>query len=258
MIKAIKWAWNKIVIAGDTWWLLLIGLGIALSPINNAWLTKIATDSEGHTSFFLPSFGYLLQFMGSGMFLFDNWKRVKATGWGPRRLVIPLLIIAAAISLSGLAEHGIQAKFAPMGAAAGLFALYMSSRVLGPKVFYPLGTGVLAGAVGTITYAAFHTTDPAPTGGYIFGTNYDIIAGYLIIGAAVVVKRPAQYILLGTGAVALALSGSSESFIPLAVVGIAALWRRDVGWRALRILAPAVVISVLILSTGYATDILYV
>jgi len=43
-------------------WAYLIGIGLALVPIHNRWITNLATNSEGITEFFIPSFGYALCF----------------------------------------------------------------------------------------------------------------------------------------------------------------------------------------------------
>ena len=77
--------------AYSKWWLILIGFGMAVIPIHNTWLTRLATiygDKSpgetlyGETLFFLPAFGYLLLIMGAGMFLLYNWNRVRAAGLG--------------------------------------------------------------------------------------------------------------------------------------------------------------------------------
>ena len=47
------------------WWVVVIGSGLALSPVHNHWLTKLATNQKGETLFFLPAFGYLLLIMGA-------------------------------------------------------------------------------------------------------------------------------------------------------------------------------------------------
>ena len=109
-------------------WAITIGAGIALSPIHNQYLTQLTTNSEGETLFFLPAFGYLLLIMGSGLFLLNNWQRVKEVGWGDRRVVGCLLFIVLAIAASGAAYSGLQAMFAPLGMGLVLFALYLTGR----------------------------------------------------------------------------------------------------------------------------------
>jgi len=234
------------------WWSIIIGAGIALSPIHNQYLTQLASNSEGETLFFLPAFGYLLLIMGAGLFLLNNWHRVKEVGWGDRRVVGCLLFTVLAISASGAAYSGLQARFAPMGMGLALFALFLCGRVLGKDMFLPLAVGAVIASLGVIAHQAVHPG--VMTGGFIFEDNYDIVVGYVLLGAALFIHRW-QWILAGLALVAILLTGSPEGLFALGVVGIVVLLRQDWGKRLAVVLAPVAIIVVVGLVSGYGQQL---
>jgi hypothetical protein len=69
------------------------------------------------------------------------WSRI---GFGNKQITIPLIIIAIAISFSGIQAQGIAAKIAPAGMALVLLAAYFVSRILGERVFFCLWRSVLS------------------------------------------------------------------------------------------------------------------
>jgi len=247
------------------WWATTIGAGIALSPIHNQHLTQLTSNSRGETLFFLPAFGYLLLIMGAGLFLLNNWHRVKTVGWGDKRVVGCLLFIVLAISASGAAYTGLQDRFAPMGMGLALFALYLCGRVLGKAMFLPLAVGAVIASLGKAMFLplavgaviaslgviAHQVVHPGViTGGFVFEGNYDIVVGYVLLGAALFIHRW-QWVLAGLALVAVLLTGSPEGLFALGVVGIIVLVRRDWGKRLVVVLAPVAVIVVMGLVSGY-------
>jgi len=230
------------------WWAIVIGAGIALSPIHNQYLTQLATNSKGETMFFLPAFGYLLLIMGAGLFLLNNWHRVKEVGWGDRRVVGCLLFIVLAISASGAAYSGLQARFAPMGMGLALFALYLCGRVLGKDMFLPLAVGAVIASLGVIAHQVVYPG--VITGGFVFEDNYDIVVGYVLLGVALFTHRW-QWILAGLALVAVLLTGSPEGLFALGAVGVAILVRRDWGRKLAIVLALVAVIVVVGLVSGH-------
>jgi len=230
------------------WWSAIIGAGIALSPIHNQWLTHLATNSKGETLFFLPAFGYLLLIMGAGLFLLNNWQRVKDVGWGDRRVVGSLLFIVLAISASGAAYSGLQARFAPAGMGLALFALYLCGRVLGKDMFLPLAVGAVVASLGVIAHQVVHPG--VITGGFVFEDNYDIVVGYVLLGATLFIHRW-QWILVGLALVAILLTGSPEGLFALGVVGVVILVRRDWSRKLVVVLTPVIIIVVVGLVSGY-------
>jgi hypothetical protein len=226
----------------------VIGAGVALSPIHNQWLTQLLTNSKGETLFFLPAFGYLLLIMGSGLFLLNNWNKVKAIGWGDKRIVGCLLFIVLAISASGAAYTGLQDRFAPTGMGLALFALYLCGRVLGKDMFLPLAVGAAIASVGVIAHQFVYPG--VVTGGFVFEDNYDIVVGYVLLGAALWIHKW-QWILAGLALVAILLTGSPEGLFAIGVIGVAVLVRRDWSRKLAIVLAPVAVIAVLVLVSGY-------
>jgi len=232
----------------NRWWLAIIGTGIAISPIHNQYLTQLTTNSRGETLFFLPAFGYLLLIMGTGLFLLYNWDKVKEVGWGDRRVVGSLLFIVLAISASGAVYTGLQARFAPMGMGAALFALYLCGRVLGKDMFLPLAVGAVIASLGVIAHQVVYPG--VITGGFVFEDNYDIVVGYVLLGAALFIHRW-QWILAGLALIAILLTGSPEGLFALGVVGVVVLLRRDWGRRLAIVFAPVAIIAVLGIVSGY-------
>lgn len=229
-------------------WAIVIGAGIALSPIHNQYLTQLASNSKGETLFFLPAFGYLLLIMGAGLFLLNNWQRVREVGWGDRRIVGCLFFIVLAISASGAAYTGLEARFAPMGMGLALFALYLCGRILGRDMFLPLVVGAVVASLGVIAHQIVYPG--VITGGFVFEDNYDIVAGYVLLGAALYIHKW-QWLLAGLALVAVLLTGSPEGVFALVVVGVVVLARRDWGRKMAIVLAPVAIIIVVGLVSGY-------
>ena len=233
-------------------WGIAIGTGIALSPIHNQYLTQLASNSKGETLFFLPAFGYLLIIMGAGLFLLNNWQRVKEVGWGDRRVVGCLFFIVLAISASGATYTGLQDRFAPMGMGLTLFALYLCGRVLGKAMFLPLTVGAVVASLGVIVHQIVYPG--VITGGFVFEDNYDIVVGYVLLGAALFIHRW-QWILAGLALVAILLTGSPEGLFALGVVGVAVLVRRDWGKKLAVVLSLVAIVVVIGLISGYGQSL---
>ncbi len=199
----------------DQWWSIAIGTGVAIAPIHNQYLTQLTTNSRGETLFFLPAFGYLLLIMGAGLFLLNNWHRVKEVGWGDRRVVGCLLFIVLAISASGAAYTGLQDRFAPMGMGLSLFALYLCGRILGQSLFTPLTAGAVLASLGVVAHQVIYPG--TLTGGFVFDSNYDIVVGYILLGVLLYAgkwKLP----IISTGIIAMLLTGSPEGIFSLVML----------------------------------------
>ncbi len=220
-------------------WALLIGAGLALLPIHNLWLTELLTNTQGETLIFLPVLGYLLLFMGAGLFVLHNWESVKAAGLGEKQVWIPLLVIVATMGLSGIAADGIAAGIAPLGAGLLLFTLYVAARSLGKDIFLPLAVGAVVASAGIIAHQAL---DPGQvTGGFIFDQNYNIAAGYVLLGAALL-YNPWQWAIALMAVLAILLSGAGIGVVAVGAIGLVLLLRRD--WSRKLWITAAVVIVV--------------
>jgi len=191
---------------------IVIGTGIALSPVHNQQLTNLTAGQ-----FFLPAFGYLLLIMGTGLFLLHHWDRVKEAGWGDKRNVFGLAVIVAAISLSGLNYTEWQDKVAPMGMGVALFGLYATARVLGKELYLPLLVGALLAVLGVIVAALLRPGEL--TGGLVFERNYDIVVGYIVLGV-LLFQHKWRWIAVSLALVGLFLSGSPEGVFPEQATGV--------------------------------------
>lgn len=233
------------------WWSIAIGIGLALFPVHNQWLTNLTTTSSGNTIVFIPTIALLLVIMATGTFIVGKkyWPLILKNGWGDPKVAIPLAVIVVAIGLSGIPEPTLMGKLAPFFMGIVLFGLYLASRILGKELFIPVGIGVAIASLGVIVYQALHPGNV--TGGYVFEYNYDIVAGYVLLGSALFIHRWRKWLVL-LGAVAMVLSGSPEALFSLAVVGIVILVRRDLPSRKVLIIGGAVVVALVVvaLSTG--------
>ena len=228
-------------------WELVIGVGLALSPIHNVWLTTLVTK-EGEVGFFLPAFGTAVWLIGSLFFVVDNWKRLD---WGDRRVYIPLLVIVGAIALSGLTADSFGGKVAPLLTGLALFALYLTARMLGKEIFFPIAIGVAVASLGIIIHSGLNHE---PTGGYVFENNFDIATGYILLGMSLFFHRW-RWILAGLSVVALLFSGAPEAVFVMGVLGVVVLIRRDWSRRAAVIGGVVAVIMVVGLVSGKGYDL---
>lgn len=227
----------------DRWWCFAIGTGIALLPIHNQWLTEHTTLPNGEALFFLPTIGYTILFVSLMMFTVRYWERLRRTGLGDRKVLIPLLVIAVAVSISGFAT---MSPVAPMGSMLLFLLLYLVARVLGKEIFFPLAVGTAVASVGVILFQSLHPG--TVTGGYVFEGNYDIVAGYVLLGTALFIHRWRPW-LAGLALVAMLLTGSPEALFSLMAIGVTVVIRRDftkrvlVGASIVLLVIPAVVYS---------------
>ncbi len=219
------------------WWPWLIGSGLAVLPIHNLWLTRFATLPNGETVFFLPSFGYLLFILATGQFLLRHWDDAKASGWGDKRVLVCLLVIVTAISLSGITAPDLTGKLAPLGMALCLISLYATSRILGTTLVVPIVIGSVTVSLGVIVHAVIHPGQV--TGGFVFAQNYDAVVGYILMGSLLYQGRWKWWVW-GLGAAAIVLTGSPEGLFCLTfllcVTGVVAIIYR----RAMRITSPLI------------------
>jgi hypothetical protein len=172
------------------------------------------------------------------------WSRV---GFGDKKITIPLIIIAIAISLSGIPEQGIVAKIAPAGMALGFLAAYFVSRILGGDIFVPLTVGAVVAALGVIAYQIWFPG--VPSGGLIFKGNYNIATGFILLGAALFFRR-GQWLLVLLGVIALFLSGSAEAVFTIGVVGLVVLFRRDWSRKLGIVVGTSVLVGVVFFGSG--------
>ncbi len=224
-------------------WSYLIGLGVALAPIHNLWLTNLLSTSKGETIIFLPAFGGILWIMGSLLFVVKRWQ--KGDSWrswlGDWQVFAPLLVIVLFMGISGfLTGDNLGGKFAPLFTGIALFAVYVASRKLGIALFRILIPFIILGAAIAIVLGILNPGIPASmTNGLI--TNYCAAAGFLIFGA-VVNQGKWQWILVVVALVGVFFVGALEGVFVLAILGTTVIARRDFSKRLLVI---AIVLSTL-------------
>lgn len=233
------------------WWAIIIGAGMAISPIHNRFLTDTATI-DGNTLVFLPAIGYLLMIMGVGMFCSRHWAKIKEVGLGDKKWFIPLIAILFAILISGFTADNIKDGVAPGFAALAFFGLYMVTRVLGKQIFLPLAIGAYIASIGVIAYALINPGQVS--GGYVFLQNYDIVVGYVLLGTALFYNKR-QWILAYFAFLAMFMSGSPEGVFVVGVMGLAILIRRDWSRKLLYTIVPILGVALMFFVAGYAQEL---
>lgn len=221
----------------DRRWALLIGFGLAISPIHSLWLTNLAT-SDGVTSFFIPAFGYAIWIIATLMYLTWRVKDWKTVDWGPRSLIIPLAVIVLSMGVSGVVYGAdLSDKLAPILFGGSLFALYLLSRRLGKDIFIAFVPFVVVVAISVIV--AGIVNPGVATGGLI--SNYAASAGFLVFGT-VVSRFRWQWVLATVAFIALFFVGTLEAVFIVGVVGLAVLIRRDVSRKVVVIAAVGILL----------------
>jgi hypothetical protein len=115
-------------------------------------------------------------------------------------------------------------------------------------MFLPLAIGATVASLGVI---AHHIIYPGVmTGGFVFEGNYDIVVGYVLLGA-VLYSGKWQLPLLTLAVIALILTGSPEAIFAMSVVGVVVLIRKDWGRRLLPIVGAVVAIITVLLVTNW-------
>lgn len=200
-------------------WAIIIGLGLALFPIHNLWLTKV-TSIGGMATLFLPAIGAVLWIMGVLLFIRNNWKDLN---WGDKKIYIPLLVIVASMGLSGFINgESLTSKVYPLFFGGTLFIAYVVARSLGVAIFRMLIPFVCLGAVIAVIVGILNPG--VPSGGLI--TNYCASAGFLIFGA-IVNRGRWQWALITVALVGVFFIGALEGMFIIGVIGVIVLIRRD-------------------------------
>ncbi len=200
-------------------WAYIIGVGLALFPIHNLWLTEITSIGDRAT-LFLPAIGAVLWIMGVFLFIRDNWRNLE---WGDKKILIPLIVIVVSMGLSGFINgESISGKISPLLTGGALFFAYVVSRSLGKDIFKMLIPFVCLGAVIAVIVGILNPG--VPSGGLI--TNYCASVGFLIFGA-IVNRGKWQWVLIAVALVGVFFIGALEGVFIVGVIGLVVLARRD-------------------------------
>lgn len=222
---------------------IVIGVGLALSPLHNQLLTELVTNG-GEVGFFLPAFGTALWLMGALGFVVFNWEELTL---GDKRIYIPLIVIVVSMLLSGFLFGGsIKDKVAPGLMGISLLAVYVVSRCLGVDIFRVLIPFVIISIVIAIASGVINLGQPS--GGLI--TNYCASAGFLIF-SAIVNHGKWQWLLLLLAGVGLFFIGALEAVFIVGVLGVVFVARRDWNYRLIIIVGILLFMVVLWAALGY-------
>ena len=206
-------------------WAIIIGVGLALFPIHNLWLTEV-TSIGGMATLFLPAIGAVIWIMAVLLFIRNHWRELD---WGDKKIFIPLLVIVASMGLSGFINgESLGNKVAPLFMGGALFFAYVVSRSLGKDIFLMLIPFVCLGAVIAVILGILNPG--VPSGGLL--TNYCASAGFLIFGT-LVNRGKWQWALIMVALVGVFFIGALEAVFILGILGIAVLVRRDFSRRFL-------------------------
>jgi len=206
-------------------WAIIIGIGLALFPIHNLWLTEV-TSIGGMAILHLPAIGAIIWIMGILLFIRNNWGNLD---WGDKKILIPLLVIVVSMGLSGFINgESLGDKVSPLFMGMALFSAYVVSRSLGKDIFKMLIPFVCLGAVISIIIGILNPG--VPSGGLI--TNHCASAGFLIFGA-LINQGKWQWLLIIVALIGVFFIGTLEAVFILGILGITVLVRRDFSRRFL-------------------------
>lgn len=232
----------------DKKYALIIGTGLALLPIHNMWLADIIRIN-GESIIFLPAFGAVIWILGTLFYMRDHWKELSL---GDKRIYIPLLVIVCAMTISGFGAPDWKDRLIPCLMGIVLFATYVVSRRLGSGLFIPVLIGAGIVSIGVIIHSFTHPG--VVSGGYVFEYNYDIVVGYVLLGAAVIVTRY-QWIIASASLVIMFLTGSPEGLFAVVILGVSIIIRRDWGKKLVYAVIPLIVIAGIWFSVGWGQQL---
>lgn len=200
-------------------WAIVLGIGLALFPIHNLWLTEV-TSIKNQATLFLPAIGAVIWMLVPLLYLVKRWEKLDL---GDKKIYIPLIIISLSMGISGFINgEGLYDKFSPLFMGIVLIFVYIVSRKLGSDIFLALIPLVIIGASVSIIIGLIN---PGFSGGGLI-TNYCASAGYLIFGALVNQGR-LQWALLIIALIGVFFIGALEAVFILGILGITLLIRRD-------------------------------
>ncbi len=234
-------------------WSWIIGLGLALFPVHNLWLTQLATLPNGQTLFFIPTFATILWLFGALYFAVNHWAEIRRN-LGDPLILGAFVVIALSMGVTGFiygSEYTvIGGRLAPLFMGFSLIAVYLSARILGAYLFRPLTWVAAAVIVSIIATGIAHPGHI--TGGLI--TNYCASAGFIIFAALVSHSRR-QWLLVAATLAALVFVGALETLVILTVLGVVVLVRRDWDRRLLLLAGVGVVLILALAVTGHLVSL---
>ena len=206
---------------------------------------------------FLPVIGSLLVLMGSSLCLVKQ----KSIRFGHKAIWIPLAIICASIVLrpiyamvTGQSQWGLSDEWASAGYGLGLFALYLSSRSLGWRVFSVFTPAIIVTSLSTVIFGL--SNPGVKTGGIISITNYDITTGFLVFGLMVSCLQH-RWWLSAITLVGLFFTGADEAVFVVGVIFLVVLVRKDWSRKLLLPIGALLLVIMLTLPLGIPQKLYY-
>lgn len=178
---------------------------------------------------------------------------------GSKWLWIPLLVIV--LSVIGRAIYaffindsiwGMKAEWASCAYALSLFALYIASRKLGTKIFnvFTIMTIIVATTMPIFTLAGYIIhNDLYKTGGLISVSNYDMAAGFLIIGTLVSAIQK-RWWLSAIAIFGLFFTGAEEGLVAIGILFLTIIIRRDFSKKILLPIATLILVTLICFPIG--------
>lgn len=236
----------------------LIGFGLIITVIHNP------NQPLAHTRFlFLPILGLVIILFCSIDYYLDLKKR-EEIDLGSKWLWIPLVIIVFSIIARPvytlITGDGVVIDRQPKGMAfeitnaaiiIGLFALYVTSKKLGTKVFTPLAIGLIIATISTV-YGYFVTG--LKNGGIISPTNYDIAAGFILFVLLVSSYRH-RWWLSAIALVGIFFTGADEGLFCLILLAIFVVVRRDWSKKILLPIGTLILLLAICTPLGITSDL---
>lgn len=198
---------------------------------------------------FLPVVGFAFSMVAMLVVLQERKSEITL---GDRRIWIPLLVIVGGMAASGFAqlvagEVTVQESFVPLAFGVYLFGLYLVARLLREELFAPFAGAVVIESISCVVWGLTHWG--LRNGGLVGPTNYDMAAGFLILGVLVSAVRR-QWWLSAVAVVGLAFGGAEEAMVAIAVLVVVMLARRDWGRRMMLPVGVAVMGMVVLFAFG--------
>jgi len=190
-------------------------------------------STEGETIIFLPWIGFALILLGLICLYDGKWREID---FGPSQIHIPLMIIVASAFLRVLVDPHIEVLMTGFFFLS-MFLLYTAARKLGMKILYFVPFFVIAEVVSIIVMGlvvpgkrACGIVTSFVSGGSVSSGNYDIAAGWVVLGSVLLLsqtrfKTVGWFSLVACAAYFLA---AEEFFLAVGVLAVVAFIRKDV------------------------------
>jgi len=224
----------------------LIGVGLALFPINNLYQPGIERiDGQIHATFFLPVFGLMLVIVAS-------LQVIKfPLDMGSKKIYIPLLVIVASMAGQFVISPSMS-NFAVALLGVCFFFIYIAGRTLKLDIIKALAPFIIIGAISVIVYGLRYPG--VRTAGWISssnqnGGNYDIATGYLVFGMALItgLKFKYKWLVFTVVTLALCFTGADEALVAMFVIGVVMLIRKDYNRRVLIVCGLSLIIGLTVM-----------